>query len=148
TPLARTAVHLNARGLLVGDVHLGIAAWRGRVHSGGNEVQVQSNKRPLRSTEHNDGYSSAYKILLIAHIFVSRKNHVEPGPLPFGQQVAVSQHIPSSCLGGRNSVAGQEPRDAARRYVIKKNEHPQGGWQRGLRPEADQGCGPQIQVPR
>jgi hypothetical protein len=48
--------------------------------------------------------------------------------------------------GFRDGVARKELGDAVRRYVIKDNEHPQANM---LEERAsDQGCVPQIQVPR
>ena len=122
--LKLTLCETQQRALLVRDVHLGIAAGRGGVHGGGDDVEVQSNTRPLRSAQHHKGYSAARKVLLIAHILVGGEKYVETGPLRRCQQVAVGQRIPSPVLGLCNGVARKEPGNAARRYMVKKNEHP------------------------
>ena len=102
--------------------------------------------RPLRSTQYCNGYSAASKILLIAHVFVGGKKNVETRTLGFGQQVAVCKRVPSSIFGLCDGVGRKEPGNAARRYVVKQNEHPQRNLQREWGP--DQGSGRQIQVPR
>jgi len=107
-------------------VHLSIAARCGGVYGCCNSFRVQSNNRPLRSAQHHNGYFAACKVLLIAHVFIGGKKHVETGPVRFGQQVAVGERIPSSILGLCDGVAGKKPGNAARRYMVKENEHPQG----------------------
>jgi hypothetical protein len=47
----------------------------------------------LRGTQHDEGYAAASEVLLITHVFVSCKQHVETGPLRFGQQDAVGYSI-------------------------------------------------------
>jgi hypothetical protein len=95
--------------LLVRDVHLGVAAGRGGVHGGGNDVEVQSNTRPLRSVQHHKGYSATREVLLIAHILVGGKKRVETGPLRRSQQVAVGQPIPSPVFSLCDCVSRKEP---------------------------------------
>ena len=74
------------------------------------------------------------------------KKHVETRVLRFGQQFAVGERVPPSVFGLCDGVTRKEPGNAARRYVVVENEHPQANLQRGWGP--DQGCGRQIQVPR
>jgi len=71
------------------DLHFGVAAGRSRVYRRRNFGGVQSHHRPPRSAQHNDGDSSAGKILLVPDVFVSGKKNVELSPLRFGQEVAV-----------------------------------------------------------
>ena len=82
----------------------------------------------------------------MAHVFVGGQKHVETGPLRFGQQVAIGEPIPSSVLGLCDGVAGKKPGNAARGYMVKENEHPEGALERGRGPGQD--CARQIQVPR
>jgi len=112
------------------NVHFGIAAGCGRVHRCRNSFHVQSDNRPLRSAQHHQSYAVARELLPIAHVLVGGKKHVEPGPLCCGQQVAVGQRIPSPLSGVCNGVARKETGDAARRYMVKKNELPLGCVQR------------------
>ena len=85
-------------GLLARNFHFGIAAGCRRVYGRRNSFYVQSNKRPLRSAQDHKGYAAAYEVLLIAHVLVGGQKHVEPGPLRFGEQVAVGQRIPPCSL--------------------------------------------------
>jgi len=126
--------------------HLDIAARCSGVYRCCNSSDVQSNNRPLRSAQHHKSNSAASEILLVAHAFVSGKKHVETRAFRLDQQVAIGQRIPSSVFGLCDSVAGKEPGNAARRYMVKENEHPQGNLRQEQGP--DQGCGRQIQVPR
>lgn len=78
------SVQRGAKRLLrntAGQDDLGIAARRGGVHRCRNSFDVQSHNRPLRSAQHHNGYAAATKVLLIAHVLVGGKKHVETGLL-------------------------------------------------------------------
>jgi hypothetical protein len=65
------------------NMNFGIAAGRGCAYRCRNSCSVQSNQRPLRSAQHNHGYSAASEILLVLDILVSGQENVEPGPPRF-----------------------------------------------------------------
>jgi len=108
------------------QVHLDIAAGRRGIHGSSDLLEVQFHDGPLRSAEHDKGYPAAFKVLLVAHVLVGGYKHVKTGLLGSGQQVAVAQRIPSPVFRLRDYVAGQGPRDALRRHMVKENEHSRG----------------------
>jgi len=132
--------------LSIGKLHFRLASRLCRVHGGSNPVEIQPHYWPLRSAQHYNRYFAATEVLLIAHVLIGRKKHVEIRVLRFGQQFAVGERVPSSVFGLCDGVTRKEPGNAARRYVVKQNEHPQRNLQREWGP--DQGSGRQIQVPR
>lgn len=113
----------TAPGLQVWNVHLGKATWCCRVHGCGDLIEVQSYTGPLRRAQHHKSYTSACKVLLVTHILIGGQKYVETGSLRRRKQIAVSRLIPSPVFGFCDGVTRQGTRDAARRYVIKENEH-------------------------
>jgi hypothetical protein len=55
-----------------------------------SDLDVQTNTRPLRSTQHHQRDRAARKVLLIAHVLVGGDKHVKAGAFRFGQQVFVT----------------------------------------------------------
>ena len=81
---------------------------------------MQFDHGPLRSTENDKGYSTAFKVLLIAHVLVGGQKHVNPGSFRHGQQVAVAECIPSPVFGLCDGVAWKKSGDALRRYMVRE----------------------------
>jgi len=92
----------------VGYINLGVAARCGRIHRGDNKLDVRSQFRPLLLAEHNDGNLSAGKILLIAHVFVGRYQHVKTGCFSGAKQFTVFKAAPSLVCGSGDGVTFQK----------------------------------------
>jgi len=84
---------------------------------------MQPHTRPLRSTQDNKGYAPASKVLLVTHILVACQKNIETAALGHGQQITIGERIPSPVFGLRHNVANEKPSNAARRYMVKQNEH-------------------------
>jgi len=130
------------------NLNLNIAARRGRIYSCHNLHGMQSNEWPLRSTQHHKRDSAPTEILLVLNVLVSGKKHVEPGPLRFGQQVAVGKRVPPPLFRPGDGVSQKEPGNTPRCSMIKKNEHQRTSLWHGHQPEPHQDCGRQIPAPR
>jgi hypothetical protein len=74
----------------------------------------------LRSAQHYNDYFAARTILLVPNIPVGSEKNVEPGPLRFGQQVAVSQPVPSSVPRFDDRVADQIRKQRGRYAMVKR----------------------------
>ena len=96
--------------------------------TGGQRKSVDM-RRPIQML----GFSLAgfaFKVLLVAHVLVGGYKHVKTALFGAGTQVAVAQRIPSPVFRLRDCVAGQGPRDALRRHMVKENEHSRRGGDR------------------
>lgn len=144
---ASTRLYPCLNGLSSGDFHFSIAAGRDSVDRCRNLVEVQSHNRPLGSAQHDERYSAACKVLLVAHVLIGGQEYVEPGPIRFGQQIAVGQRISSSLFRFCDRVARKKPGNALGRYVVKENAHRRENRRQG-QGQAHPGCGRQIQVRR
>ena len=85
--------------LSIGKLHFRLASRLCRVHGGSNPVEMQPHYWPLRSAQHYNRYFAATEVLLIAHVLIGGKEHVEIRVLRFGQQFAVGERVPSSVFG-------------------------------------------------
>ena len=106
---------------------------------------MQTKHRPLRSAQHYQGDSTASEVLLIPHALVGGEEHVKTRAFRLSQQIAVGERVPSQVFRPGDAVAGKQARNAARRYTVKENEHPQENLRD--RQAQDQDCGRQIPVP-
>src|SRR5438270_12793495 len=93
---------------------------------------MQFDHGPLRSTENDKGYSTAFKVLLITHVLIGSYQHVKTGLFCRRQESAVAERIPSPLLGLPDYVARKNSRYAFWRHMVKENEHPRyrGGEER------------------
>ena len=112
-----------SRDLSLGDLHFGVAAWLCRVHRGSNAAEMQTHHRPLRVFKHQNGDLAASQVLLILDILVCREQYLEAGRLRGIQQITVRDLVPAALSRLNNSVPHKRWRDAARRAVVKENEH-------------------------
>ena len=108
---------------LVRDVHFRVTARRGRVYHGCNPLDVEPHNRPLGCAQHHKGYSATCKVLLKAHVLVCGKQHIETRLFRFSQQVAVGERVPPSVFRLGDGVTLKKRGNAARRDVVKENEH-------------------------
>ncbi len=60
-----------------GDFHLGIAAWRRRVQSSNNPVNVAAQYGPLGVSKDDDGNFPRGQVLLMPHVFVGGQKYFE-----------------------------------------------------------------------
>jgi len=105
------------------NFHLGIAAWRGCIHSRNNSINVALYGRALRIAKDHDGDSAAFEVLLVLDVFVRGQRKVEPGFFRRLQQRAIGQAIPSFGNGFYNGMTGKPAGNASRCTVVKENEH-------------------------
>ena len=108
---------------LVRDVHFRVAARRGRVYRGCNPLDVEPHNRPLGCAQRYQGYSATCKVLLKAHVLVCGEQHVETRFLRLPQQVAVGERVSPSVSRLGDGVTLKKPGNAAKRDVVKENEH-------------------------
>ena len=59
------------------DFHFGIAAWRGRVQSSNNPVNVAAQDGPLGVSKDDDGNFPGRQVLLMPHVFVGSHKYFE-----------------------------------------------------------------------
>jgi len=109
--------------LSLGNLHFGVAAWLCRVHRGSNAAEMQTHYRPLRVRKHQNGDLAASQVLLILDILVCREQYLEAGRFRDIQQITVRELVPAALSRLNNSVPHKRWRDAARRAVVKENEH-------------------------
>jgi hypothetical protein len=88
-----------------------------------NLFEVQFHNRPLRSTQHYKSYATAFQVLLMTNVLVSRNEHIEAGILSSGQQVPVAEPIPSTLYLLRDGMASKKTSDACWSHMVKENEH-------------------------
>jgi hypothetical protein len=101
-------IHGGEGALLRRDVHLGIAARRGRVHSGDNEFSVPAQSGPLLLADHDKCNSPpAFQVLLVTHVLVGREQNLEISILRSCYQLAISKSVPSAFNCLNNNVALQ-----------------------------------------
>ena len=79
--------------------NLEIAARSSPIDRCHNLFDMQSHDRPLRSAQHYDSNLAASKILLVSNVLVAGKKNLEPGPLRFGDEIAIGKPVPSAFLG-------------------------------------------------
>jgi hypothetical protein len=84
---------------------------------------MKAESRPLLLTENYYRYPACGKILLIAHILVSREQEIEAGLFRCDQQIAIAKHIPALLSRCADCVALKVWTDRDWRCLIEENEH-------------------------
>ena len=82
-------MRLGRKGLLKRNFHLSVTAGCGGVHGSRDFVEMPPNQPPRRIAKNDRSDFPARKILLIAHVLVSRKEHVKTGLFSGRQQSAI-----------------------------------------------------------
>jgi hypothetical protein len=83
------ALRLVKGRLLERDMHFGVAAGLGGVHTGGYRLDVLADKRPLLVPKHNKRYLSARKVLLVTNILVGAQQDLVSSVLRLLDEISV-----------------------------------------------------------
>lgn len=108
---------------LVRDFYLGKAARRGGIDGFDDALDVTPKARPLLPAENHSRDLTARKILLIAHVFVGGKQHIEPGLFRRVEQIAISEPVPTLLCRSADSVPFEIRTEWYRCRLIEKNKH-------------------------
>ncbi|MGO9271992.1 MAG: hypothetical protein ACLQOO_17300 [Terriglobia bacterium] len=103
----------------MGYINLCVTARCGRIHGRDNKLDVRPKFRPLLPAEHNDGDLSAGEILLTAHVFVGRYQHVKTGGFSGAKQFAVFELAPPLVCGSSDGVTFQKRAEWDGRWLVE-----------------------------
>src|SRR5258708_18431877 len=104
-------------------VHFEVAARCRRANGVDYALNVQFEHGPLGISEHNDGNLTAYQVLLVTDIFVSRQEHIEPALFRRPQQFPVCHSIPSQILRSLDHMAFEKWADRGWGSVVEEHQH-------------------------
>jgi hypothetical protein len=130
------------------DFNLGIAAWRGRVQSSDNPINVTAQDGPLGVAKDDDGNFPGGQVLLMPHILVGRHEHLEASGFGCIEQGAVFKPLPPALNRFDNGMSFQGITQRRRRAVIKEDEHLPLTPRAAAGVEAGRGFAPRTPAPR
>src|SRR5471032_501065 len=110
-------------GVLEGDVHFGIAAGCGRVHHGGDSVEMQPHSGPLLITKYDQCNFPSRKVLLVSDIFVGAEKHFVPVFFGLLNQLPVFQLMPANLPRICDFVASETTSYRLRGAVVEQDLH-------------------------
>ena len=91
------------------------------VKGDGNCMNMRPDHRPVDCGHNQHRKRAAFKALLVLHVLVASKKHVEVVALDQLEQSAVFDTAPLHTDDGVNLVLGQGPRQFARYVLIEEN---------------------------
>lgn len=107
-----------------GNVHVCVAAGRGRVDGSGDSTKVQPDVRPLLVTKHDDGKGAPSKVLLMADVLVSGEQQVIAGLLSLLNQFTIRELVPPDLTCESDLMRGKTTCYWIGRAIVEKNPHP------------------------
>ena len=102
------------------DFNFSIAARQGVIYCCNHAFNIRPKRRPLRSANNHDGNSSAFEVLLVAHVFVRGYKNLEPRFFSDVQQFTIFERVPALLRGCPDIVTFKKRPDGYGRGLIER----------------------------